>query len=195
MSQVDRGKYTDPDDAYIDSPQCIGYGAIISAPHMHGYALEFLADKLQEGSRALDVGFGSGYLTVCMALMVGPNGVAVGIELVPELRDQARKNIQSDHPELLESNQLELIVGDGRLGYLEKGPYDVIHVGAASTELPKKLINQLAPGGRMIVPIGKTNSDPKLYQIDKNMENKIKKTPLMEVICGPLCDTPYKCVK
>ncbi|XP_031781485.1 protein-L-isoaspartate(D-aspartate) O-methyltransferase [Nasonia vitripennis] len=188
MSKVDRGKYTEPCDAYIDSPQSIGFGATISAPHMHGYALEFLADKLKDGSRALDVGSGSGYLTACMALMVGPKGVAVGIEHVPKLQERARRNIQSDHPELLESKQLELIVGDGRLGYPNKAPYDAIHIGAAAPEAPEILINQLAPGGRMIVPIGKTNADQTLFQIDKTMDGKIQKTSLMGVVYVPLCD-------
>jgi protein-L-isoaspartate(D-aspartate) O-methyltransferase len=69
MRLVDRGHYSKV-NAYSDSPQGIGYGVTISAPHMHAQALEYLADHLQEGATCLDVGSGSGYLAACMALMV-----------------------------------------------------------------------------------------------------------------------------
>jgi len=64
---------------------------------------------LKEGERALDVGSGSGYLTVCMALMVGETGMAVGIDHIPELVEFSRSNIQKDKPALLESNRLKLV--------------------------------------------------------------------------------------
>ena len=81
MRAVDRKNYV-PFNHYMDSPQSIGYNATISAPHMHAHALELLRDRLQEGARALDVGSGSGYLTACMAHMVGETGCVVGIEHV-----------------------------------------------------------------------------------------------------------------
>ncbi|KAF4518822.1 hypothetical protein B566_EDAN008151 [Ephemera danica] len=71
MLKVDRGRYA-KHNPYMDAPQGIGYGVTISAPHMHAHALELLSDKLTDGARALDVGSGSGYLTVCMALMYAP---------------------------------------------------------------------------------------------------------------------------
>lgn len=64
---------------------------------------------MREGGRALDVGSGSGYLTTCMALMLGANGVAVGIEHMPELQEKAKRNIQADHPELLNNGRIELV--------------------------------------------------------------------------------------
>lgn len=69
MLAVDR-KFFASYEPYSDTPQSIGYGVTISAPHMHAYALEILKDHLKEGSKALDVGSGSGYLTACMAIMV-----------------------------------------------------------------------------------------------------------------------------
>lgn len=188
MSSVDRGKYTPPSQAYIDAPQGIGYGVTISAPHMHAYALELLEEKLHNGTRALDVGSGSGYLTACMALMMGPQGLAVGIDHIPELRAMAEENIQHDHPELLSDHRVELVVGDGRLGYSSRGPYDAIHVGAAAKELPQPLIDQLAPGGRLIVPMGPENSDQTLVQIDKTLDGKIKQRSLISVVFVPLTD-------
>lgn len=88
MRKVDRQHYS-PKNPYEDSPQTIGYHVTISAPHMHAYALELLADRLKPGMRALDVGSGSGYLTVCMSHMVGNDGLAVGIEHIPELVQKA----------------------------------------------------------------------------------------------------------
>ena len=72
MLAVDRAFFS-PREPYMDSPQSIGYNVTISAPHMHAYALEVLKDHLKEGSKALDVGSGSGYLTACMAMMVKKN--------------------------------------------------------------------------------------------------------------------------
>lgn len=69
MLAVDRCFFA-PRDPYVDSPQGIGYGVTISAPHMHAHALEVLKDHLKVGCRVLDVGSGSGYLTACMAMMV-----------------------------------------------------------------------------------------------------------------------------
>lgn len=73
MLAVDRSNYC-KNNPYLDSPQSIGYGVTISAPHMHAHALELLRDQLINGTRALDVGSGSGYLTACMASLMGPTG-------------------------------------------------------------------------------------------------------------------------
>ncbi|XP_026823971.1 protein-L-isoaspartate(D-aspartate) O-methyltransferase isoform X2 [Ooceraea biroi] len=192
MNATDRAKYTQPGYAYIDAPQGIGYGATISAPHMHAYALEYLEDKLRSGARALDVGSGSGYLTVCMGIMTGPSGVAVGIEHIPELKAMAEKSIREDHPELLRDGRVVLVVGDGRLGYPERGPYDAIHVGAASKQIPQALIDQLAPGGRLIIPVGRENSDQTLMQVDKSLDGNIKQRSLLGVVFVPLTDKDWQ---
>lgn len=73
MLSVDRAKYC-KNNPYMDAPQGIGYNVTISAPHMHAHVLELLKDHLNDGERALDVGSGSGYLTACMAIMVGETG-------------------------------------------------------------------------------------------------------------------------
>ena len=84
MLAVDR-KYFCPKGPYYDSPCSIGYGATISAPHMHAYALEYLEKKLLSSKNILDVGSGSGILCVAMALMSQKNAKIYGIEHVPEL--------------------------------------------------------------------------------------------------------------
>lgn len=187
MKQVDRADYVS-NNPYMDTPQSIGYGVTISAPHMHAYALELLKDKLVSGEKALDVGSGSGYLTACMAIMMGAKGRAIGIDHIPELVQQSITNVKKHNEELLKSNRMKLIDGDGREGYVSEAPYNAIHVGAAAPSLPQKLIEQLKPGGRLIVPVGSSHGNQLLEQIDKQMDGNITRKQLMGVIFVPLTD-------
>ena len=191
MKAVDRGSYC-ANNPYMDSPQGIGYQATISAPHMHAHALELLRDHLPEGGTVLDVGSGSGYLTACFAHMVGPTGCTVGIEHISHLTELATKNIKRDNPDLLTSERVTLMTGDGRLGYLEKAPYDAIHVGAAADSVPTALHDQLKPGGRLIVPVGPEYGVQYLEQHDKGQDGTMKITRLMGVRYVPLCDKQHQ---
>eukprot|EP00094_Tigriopus_californicus_P006734 TCALIF_06485-PA protein Name:"Similar to Pcmt1 Protein-L-isoaspartate(D-aspartate) O-methyltransferase (Rattus norvegicus)" AED:0.31 eAED:0.31 QI:0/0.25/0.2/0.6/0.75/0.8/5/0/208 len=187
MLQVDRADFCGQ-SPYADSPQSISHNATISAPHMHAYVLELLQDQLRPGSRALDVGSGSGYLTACMAKMVGDNGTVVGIDHIHELVSFGTKNIGKSHSYELEKGTIKLIVGDGRKGFPSEGPYNAIHVGAAAECIPPKLIEQLANGGRMVLPVGPRNDDQYLEQVDKSQDGKITKKTLMGVRYVPLTD-------
>nr|ACL14903.1 L-isoaspartyl methyltransferase 2 TIS II alpha-psi [Arabidopsis thaliana] len=174
MEALDRGLFVPVgSSAYVDTPVPIGYNATISAPHMHATCLQLLEDKLHPGMRALDVGSGTGYLTGCFALMVGAEGRVVGVDHIPELVDMSIKNIEkSVAASFLKKGSLSLHVGDGRKGWQEFAPYDAIHVGAAASEIPQPLLDQLKPGGRMVIPLGTYFQELKV--IDKNEDGSIK---------------------
>ncbi|KAL4261643.1 Protein-L-isoaspartate O-methyltransferase [Pleurotus pulmonarius] len=191
MSKVDRANYVhDKRAAYEDSPQRIGYGATISAPHMHAYAVEHLLPYLKDGAKVLDVGSGSGYLVAVLHHLVTSNkqgGKVVGIEHITELVDWSIENLKKDGlEEALSTNQIEVFAGDGRQGYASGGPYDAIHVGAAAPAIPEALVEQLASPGRMFIPVGTHTQH--VYHVDKDEHGKVTKKEIMGVSYVPLTD-------
>ena len=155
MLEVDRADFC-PASPYQDSPQSIGSNATISAPHMHAFALEaalpFIDPDKQQ--RVLDVGSGSGYLCVAFAKLLGPCSKVYGIEHIQTLVNLARKNTERNHSKLLDNHQVFFICEDGRKGFLPGAPYDIIHVGASSPDVPHNLIEQAKVGGVIIIPVG-----------------------------------------
>jgi protein-L-isoaspartate(D-aspartate) O-methyltransferase len=152
---------------------------------MHALCLEELKDCLREGSVALDVGCGSGYLTSCMAQMVGNSGKVYGIDHIRDLILLSEANTRKGNPNLLEAGIVKYIVGDGRLGLAEFSPYDAIHVGAATKEIPQQLLDQLKVGGKMIVPVGDAFGQ-ELLLVEKKEDGKLCKKTVTGVIYIPL---------
>lgn len=169
MVHTDRADFCDR-NPYDDCPQSIGYTATISAPHMHAFALEaalpFISKDRQQ--RILDVGSGSGYLCVAFAKLLGSNGKVFGIEHVQPLVDLSRRNTEKNHANLLTSGKIHYICEDGRHGFQPGAPYDIIHVGASSEEVPPDLIEQVRTGGVIIIPVGSIHD----YQLMKIYKKK-----------------------
>eukprot|EP00775_Hariotina_reticulata_P012682 gene12682-12811_t len=199
LRAVDRGKYINRAfaslvDAYQDHPLAIGEGQTISAPHMHAICLELLEPHLTPGARVLDVGSGSGYLSAAMAKMVGPNGVVLGIEKVPELVVKSRESLSAANPKLLEAIPdsggeplLRIMHGNALSDVLaHEATFDAIHVGAAADELHQQLLDKLAPGGRMVIPVGPRYSYQVLTAVDKDMTGAVTTQQLMDVGYVPL---------
>lgn len=184
MLTVDRKDFcVNKYNAYDDSPQSIGSGQTISAPHMHALSLELLQHFVsRKNARVLDVGSGSGYLTACLGKMVGKGGRVIGIDVVEDLIMFSKKNIERSYPELNDVVKIEY--RNGWEGCEEEGPFDAIHVGAAASEIPQPLLDQLKENGRMIIPVGKYSQS--FLQIDKNMDGTLEKKTLLNVMYVPL---------
>ncbi|RHY16903.1 hypothetical protein DYB25_000271 [Aphanomyces astaci] len=167
MAHTDRGNYC-PIYPYIDAPQPIGYGQTISAPHIHAGALEQASPHLHDGSRVLDVGCGSGYLSACFARLVAPSGRVLGIDNVPELVNLALVNTRHGDKDLLDKGILSFRQGDGWRGAPNEGPYDWIYVGAAASQVPPALLAQLADKGSLLIPVGQQGDAQSLLQITRD---------------------------
>ena len=118
-------------------------------------------------------------------------GCVVGIEHMEKLCKIGKDNISKHHKDLLDNKKIELICGDGRKGYLPKAPYKCIHVGAASSQIPKELFDQLEIGGRLLIPLG-PEVGQFIHFIDKVSDTEYKDTKGWSVNYVPLTSTDYQ---
>lgn len=130
--------------AYRDQALKIGFDQTISQPYVVALMTELL--RLDKNSRVLEVGTGSGYDAAVMSRIASK---VFTIEIVPELGRRARGLL-----ERLGYRNVKVRIGDGLAGWPEEGPFDAILLTVATTEVPKKLLDQLKPGGRMVLPEG-----------------------------------------
>jgi protein-L-isoaspartate(D-aspartate) O-methyltransferase len=165
--------------AYEDRPLPIGHSQTISQPYIVAYMSEAL--KVEAGDKILEIGTGSGYQAAILAQM----GLQVfTIEIIPELEAKAREN-------LLRTGYQKVSVrcGDGYKGWPEEAPFDAIILTAAPEAIPPKLIEQLKPGGIMILPVGPVHRLQYLKRIVKKEEGYTQST-LLPVRFVPMVKPP-----
>jgi len=133
--------------AYEDAPLPIGYGQTASQPSLQALYLQVL--RLQPTDRVLEIGTGTGYQTALLSHLASH---VYSVERVRELSARARTVLDT-----LRIPNIALLVGDGTIGWSRYAPYDAILVTAAAPAVPPALLEQLAPGGRMLVPLGDRN--------------------------------------
>jgi protein-L-isoaspartate(D-aspartate) O-methyltransferase len=130
--------------AYEDAPLPIGFSQTASQPSLQALYMQIL--DLQQTDKVLEIGTGSGFQTAVLASLVSH---VYSVERLRELSVRARAVIDS-----LRISNVALLVGDGTIGWSRYAPYDAILVAAAAPNIPDALVEQLAPGGRMLIPLG-----------------------------------------
>ncbi len=143
--------------AYVNSPLPIGYGKTISQPYMNALMADLL--EAQPDDVVLEVGTGFGYHAAILAELVAK---VYTIEIIEELVDEARKRLEGQG-----YTNIEMRTGDGSLGWPEHAPFDRILVAAAPDLVPPALLQQLKPGGRMVIPAGIEDAQ-QLMVVDKS---------------------------
>lgn len=147
MSRVPRHEFVPPpfqEQAYGDHPLPIGHGQTISQPYIVAYMTQ--AAEIEPGDRVLEIGTGSGYQAAVLGELAGQ---VYSIEIVPELAARADSTLRA-----LGYRNIAVRAGDGYAGWAEHAPYDAILVTAAPDHVPPALVEQLAVGARMVIPVG-----------------------------------------
>lgn len=179
MSQVARHMFVDPelmDEAYDNYPLPIGYDQTISQPYMVAIMTDLLEPKPHH--RVLEIGCGSGYQAAILSLLVKQ---VISLEIVGPLAQSARERLAR-----LGYHNVEVIEADGQFGWEQQAPYDGIIVTAAPEEIPQPLIDQLAPGGHLIIPVGARYMAQELLDIHKVTENEVITKGVLGVSFVPL---------
>ena len=130
--------------AYHDAPVPIGFGQTASQPSLQGLYMQVL--DLQPAPKVLEVGTGCGFQTAVLAQLVDR---VYSVERIRELAVRAREKLDA-----LRISNVAILVGDGTIGWSRYAPYDAILVAAGGPEIPRPLVEQLAEGGRMLIPVG-----------------------------------------
>jgi protein-L-isoaspartate(D-aspartate) O-methyltransferase len=179
MSEVPRHRFVPEDElysAYYNNPLPIGHGQTISQPYIVALMTDLLA--LDKQHTVLEVGTGSGYQAAVLSELAGK---VYSIEIVAQLAAQAAKVLSE-----LGCANVEVKAGDGSAGWLEHAPYDGIIVTAAAEQIPQPLLDQLKPGGRLVIPVGGEFNIQQLLLITKDRDGKFHRMNIEPVRFVPL---------
>jgi protein-L-isoaspartate(D-aspartate) O-methyltransferase len=180
MAKVERHRLVPPLQqgaaAYGNHPLPIGSGQTISQPYIVALSTDLL--QINSGSTVLDVGTGSGYQAAALAEIAAR---VYSIEIIPSLGNEARKRLEE-----LGYGNIEVRIGDGYKGWAEKAPFDGIVVTAAAPQVPSALVEQLKPGGRMVIPVGGPGEIQFLKLIEKRSDGTINDKRVLAVRFVPL---------
>ena len=162
--------------AYEDTALPIGHGQTISQPYIVALSTDLLNPR--PGDVVLEVGTGSGYQAAVLAEIVSR---VYSIEIIPSLGNEARKRLEE-----LGYGNIEVRIGDGYAGWPEKAPFDGIVVTAAAPRVPQALVDQLKPGGRMVIPVGGAGDIQYLKLLTKRADGGIEEKKVLPVRFVPL---------
>jgi len=177
MGEVPREAFVPPEleaEAYADNALPLSHGQTISQPLMVAMSIEAL--ELDGDETVLEIGAGSGYQAAVLARLAK---TVHAVEIIPELVEEARRALQS-----LGVENVELHCADGRKGWPEGAPYDGIVVAAAAEEVPRALVDQLAEGGRLVIPVGHRWGQS--LQVLRKRGGKLEKGELCQCVFVPL---------
>lgn len=178
MRSVRRHEFVPPEQiahAYEDRPLPIGHGQTISQPYIVAWMTELL--QLRPDDTLLEVGAGCGYQTAVAARLCKN---VIALERVAELADQARQNLQRAGVQ-----NAEVIRADGTQGHAAGAPYSRIIVAAAAPAVPRALLEQLAPGGRLVIPLG-SREGPEMTLVTRDAAGNFERDYLGSVSFVPL---------
>ncbi len=181
MARVPRHEFVpagEKRNAYANRPLPIGRGQTISQPFIVALMTDLM--EIKPGDKVLEVGTGSGYQAAVLAELAGR---VYTIEIVEPLAREAAERL-----ERLGYRNVETRTGDGYRGWPERAPFDAIIVTAAPREVPQPLIDQLKPGGRLVVPVGGQFAGQRLLVIEKQPDGRITRRSVLAVRFVPLTD-------
>lgn len=178
MRKVPREAFVPPTrkaEAYQNRPLPIGYGQTISQPYIVAVMTDLL--RLKPTDKVLEIGTGSGYQAAVAAQLAKQ---VYSIEIIEPLAKKAKKRLAR-----LGYKNIKTKMGDGYYGWKEHAPYDAIIVTAAATHIPPPLIQQLKPGGRMVIPVGSRFATQQLLLVEKDKNGEVRSRQMMPVTFVP----------
>ena len=165
-------------NAYANRPLPIGMGQTISQPFIVALMTDLM--EIQPGDRVLEIGTGSGYQAAVLAELAAK---VYTVEIVEPLARQAEESLKR-----LGYGNVVTRIGDGYAGWPQEAPFDSIMVTAAPRDVPQALIDQLKPGGRLVVPVGGQSAGQSLLVVEKQPDGKVTRRTVLAVRFVPLTD-------